>query len=91
MKLAVIGAGVVGVTTAYALTQDGHQVTVFERCSTAAEGASFANTGLLAPEWMGALSSEEHAFRQKPAHGAWRKWFDRAKPPPDTADPGPAV
>ena len=52
MRLAVIGAGVVGVTTAYELTEDGHEVTVFERHNTAAEGASFANGGLIAPEWI---------------------------------------
>jgi len=50
----VIGAGVVGVTTAYELTEDGHEVTVFERHNTAAEGASFANGGLIAPEWIAA-------------------------------------
>ena len=30
MKIAVIGAGIIGVTTAYELAVDGHEVTVFE-------------------------------------------------------------
>jgi D-amino-acid dehydrogenase len=47
MKVAVIGAGIVGMTTAYELAVDGHEVTVFERRSAAAEEASFANAGLL--------------------------------------------
>ena len=52
MKLAVIGAGVIGVTTAYELAADGHEVTVFERCSAAAEETSFANAGVVAPGYV---------------------------------------
>lgn len=47
MKFAVIGAGIVGITTAYELARDGHDVTVFERTGAAAERASFANTGVM--------------------------------------------
>lgn len=49
MKIAIVGAGINGVATAYALAQDGHTVSVFEQHSSAAEQASFANAGLLAP------------------------------------------
>ncbi len=42
MKIAVIGAGIIGVTTAFELGRDGHDVTVFERRSAAAEETSFA-------------------------------------------------
>ena len=49
MKIAVIGAGIIGVTTAYELAMDGHEVTVFERRLAAAEEASFANAGVVAP------------------------------------------
>ncbi len=52
MKIAVIGAGIVGVTTAYELACDGHQVTVFEQRGSVAEEASFANAGVLAPGYV---------------------------------------
>lgn len=48
MKIAVIGAGIVGITCAYELARDGHQVSVFERNAAIAEEASFANGGLQA-------------------------------------------
>ncbi len=46
MKVAVIGAGVIGITTAYELASLGHQVSVFERNGSAAEECSFSNTGV---------------------------------------------
>lgn len=49
MKIAVIGAGIIGLTTAYELACDGHEVTVLERRGAAAEEASFANAGIVAP------------------------------------------
>ncbi len=52
MRVAVIGAGIIGITTAYELAADGHEVTVFERCGTAAEEASFANAGVVAPGYV---------------------------------------
>ena len=52
MKIAVIGAGIIGVTTAYELGLDGHAVTVFERRNAAAEETSFANAGILAPGYV---------------------------------------
>ncbi|MEP3246120.1 MAG: D-amino acid dehydrogenase [Sneathiella sp.] len=45
MKIAVLGAGVTGVTTAYYLAKAGHDVTVFDRQPAAAEETSFANGG----------------------------------------------
>lgn len=52
MKIAVIGAGVVGVATAYELAVDGHEVTVYERRSAVAEEGSFANAGVIAPSFV---------------------------------------
>lgn len=49
MKIIVMGGGVVGVTTAYCLLKDGHEVTVVERHDGAADETSFANAGLVAP------------------------------------------
>ncbi len=43
MKILVLGAGVVGTTTAYFLTQDGHDVTVIDRQAGPALETSFAN------------------------------------------------
>lgn len=51
LKIAIAGAGVVGITCAHELALDGHEVTVFERRSTVAEEASFANGALIAPGW----------------------------------------
>jgi D-amino-acid dehydrogenase len=52
MKIAVIGAGIIGVTTAYRTGRDGHEVTVFERRGAVAEEASFANAGIIAPGYV---------------------------------------
>ena len=52
MHIAVIGAGIVGVTTAYELAHDGHQVNVFERRGSVAAEGSFANAGVLAPGYV---------------------------------------
>ena len=52
MRIAIVGAGIIGVTTAYELAADGHEVTVFERRSAAAEETSFANAGVVAPGYV---------------------------------------
>ena len=52
MRIAVIGAGIVGITSAYELAADGHEVTVFERCAGVASETSFANAGVIAPGYV---------------------------------------
>src|SRR6478609_4399213 len=52
MKIALVGAGIIGVTTAYELAADSHEVTVFERHGAAALETSFANAGVVAPGYV---------------------------------------
>jgi D-amino-acid dehydrogenase len=49
MRIVVLGGGVVGVTTAYQLQKDGHDVALLERNSEVASGASWGNAGMIAP------------------------------------------
>lgn len=76
MKIAIVGAGIIGVTTAYELAHDGHEVTVLEQRSAAAEDASFANAGLLAPylttPWSCAGGASPTALRPWQTHGSIR-------------------
>ncbi|KZT17061.1 amino acid dehydrogenase [Acidovorax sp. GW101-3H11] len=74
MKIAIVGAGIVGVTTAYELASDGHEVTVFEQRSAAAEEASFATAGLLAPHLLTpwAVPGFGHALRLMGPHATLR-------------------
>lgn len=49
MRVAVMGAGVVGVTTAHELLKDGHEVVVIERHDKPAADTSWGNAGMIAP------------------------------------------
>ncbi len=51
MHVVVIGAGIVGVTTAFYLRQRGFAVTVLERNPGVAQETSFANAGVIAPAY----------------------------------------
>src|SRR5438128_1706268 len=79
MRVVVVGAGVVGVTTAYYLARSGHQVTVVEKEPEAATLASAGNAGLIAPghsfawasptapkELLRSLTVEDTALRVNP-------------------------
>jgi D-amino-acid dehydrogenase len=57
MKALVLGAGIVGVTTAYELNRDGHEVTVIDREALPAAFTSYGNAGLFAPAHAYAWSS----------------------------------
>lgn len=52
MRTAVIGAGIVGVTTAWYLRERGHEVTVYDREAGPALGASAGNAGVVAPGYV---------------------------------------
>jgi D-amino-acid dehydrogenase len=78
-RVAVIGAGVIGVTTAHALRADGHEVTLLEAGPAAAGGASHANGGILSAAFcapwampglprqaLAALLDREAPFRWRP-------------------------
>ena len=49
MKTVILGSGVMGVTTAWQLVKEGHEVCVVDRPPVAANETSFAHAGLVAP------------------------------------------
>jgi D-amino-acid dehydrogenase len=49
MKIVVIGAGIVGLASAYFLARAGHEVQIIEKGNKPAQGTSFANAGLIVP------------------------------------------
>lgn len=57
MHVVVIGAGVIGVTTAYYLSELGCQVTVVDRHAEVADGASFGNAGQLSYSFTDAMAT----------------------------------
>ncbi|MBX3602200.1 MAG: D-amino acid dehydrogenase [Rubrivivax sp.] len=63
MKVAVIGAGIVGVTTAYELALAGTEVAVFERQGVVASECSFANAGVVAPGYVSPWASPGMAWK----------------------------
>lgn len=57
MHVAVLGAGVVGIATAFELLRDGHAVTIVDRRPEPACETSYANAGMIAPGHAYAWSS----------------------------------
>lgn len=56
MDIVVVGAGIVGLSTAYQLRARGHRVCVLERAAQCAAGASHANAGQLSYAYVAPLA-----------------------------------
>ncbi len=91
MRVVVLGAGVVGVASAWYLAEAGHEVVVLDRESGAALGTSFANAGQVSPGYawpwaapglprkvVGWMASRHSPFRLYPTldPAMWR-WLAR--------------
>ena len=63
MKVLVLGAGVIGTTTAWFLRERGHDVTLVERHSAAALETSFANGGQISVSHVEPWANPEAPFR----------------------------
>ena len=74
MKIIILGAGIIGVSTAWHLLEAGHEVTVIERQPDAALETSFANAGQISVSFC-----EPWAHRGAPAKLA--KWLLRDDAP----------
>lgn len=78
MNIAIVGAGAVGIATAYALALDGHAVTVYESHRSAAEEASFAPAGWLTPALFSPWAAPGMASRlrsaSQPGRQALLRW-----------------
>ncbi|MBT0963264.1 D-amino acid dehydrogenase [Denitromonas iodatirespirans] len=59
MHITVIGAGIVGLATAWFLRQDGHSVTVIDRRETVGQGTSQANGGQLSYRYIAPLADPD--------------------------------
>jgi len=80
MRVVVLGAGIIGVTTACYLAKNGFDVTVIDRADDIASGASYANGGQLSYSFTDALArpgmprtlpgliiGKDHAIRVRPS------------------------
>lgn len=62
MKIAVIGAGISGLSSALALAHDGHELTIYEQSAAAAQACSFAPAGWLAPSHCAPLAAPDNPW-----------------------------
>ncbi len=66
MKICIMGAGVIGLTTAWWLSEYGHDVTIVERHATTGQETSLANGAQLSYSFVAPLASGE-TLRKLPA------------------------
>lgn len=67
MKVCIVGAGVIGLTTAYALAKRGYKVAVVDACDSYGRGTSFANGAQLSYSYVAPLA-DPSIWRQLPAY-----------------------
>ncbi|WP_368662314.1 FAD-dependent oxidoreductase [Zobellia laminariae] len=58
-KIIIVGGGIVGLSAAYFLSKEGHDVTVIDK-SDITSGASFVNAGYITPSHIIPLASPWH-------------------------------
>ncbi len=63
MKIGVLGAGVVGLTTAWRLSEAGHDVVLIDRAAGPAAGASGANGAQLSYRYVAPMASPKMLFQ----------------------------
>jgi D-amino-acid dehydrogenase len=73
MRVAVLGAGVAGIATAYYLREAGHEVTVVERQPAAALETSYANAGHVCPSYATPWAAP--GMRWKSAKWSMQAWM----------------
>ncbi|MEC5162332.1 MULTISPECIES: D-amino acid dehydrogenase [unclassified Janthinobacterium] len=85
MKICVLGAGVVGLTSAYALARRGHEVSVVDAHARVGQGASLANGAQLSYSYVAPLA-DASVWRNLPKYLlhrdsplSWRPAFDAAQ------------
>jgi D-amino-acid dehydrogenase len=74
MRVCVLGAGVVGLVSAYYLARDGHEVTIVDRNGLPGQGCSYANGGQLSYSYVAPLAAPG-VFKLLP------RWLWRADSP----------
>ena len=85
MKTLVLGGGIVGITTAYWLATDGHEVTVVEANDGVGREATASNAGIIAPghssAWASPLTERRTKRKSAPLWRAYSASNAAASPP----------